>query len=37
MCFMVDGAHVNWNVIKIKYRLGDPTIYMVGKERIYLF
>jgi hypothetical protein len=35
--FMADGAHVNWNVIKIIYGLGNPTICMVGKEHIYLF
>jgi hypothetical protein len=33
----VYGAHVNWNVIKMIYGLGNATICMVQKESIYLF
>jgi hypothetical protein len=35
--FMANGAHVNWDVIIIIYGLGNPTMCMDRKERIYLF
>jgi hypothetical protein len=34
--FMVDSAQANWNMVRIVYGLGDPSIRMVDKSvRIY--
>jgi 5'(3')-deoxyribonucleotidase len=35
--FMADSAQANWNVIKIVYGYGDPSIRMVDIECTYLF
>ncbi len=34
---MVDNTQTNWNVVRIVYGLGDPSIRMVDKEHTYLF
>jgi hypothetical protein len=35
--FMVDSAQANWNMVRIVYGSGDPSIKMVDKERTCLF
>jgi hypothetical protein len=34
---MADNAQTNWNVVKIVYGSGDPSVKMVDKEHTYLF
>jgi hypothetical protein len=34
---MVNSAQANWNLIRIVYGSGDPSIMMTNKECIYLF
>jgi hypothetical protein len=31
--FIVDSAHVNWNVVKVVYGSNDATVRMVDKEQ----
>ena len=35
--FTADSAHVNWNAVRKVYVVGDPSLPMVGHERICLF
>ncbi len=35
--FMVDSAQANWNMVRIVYGLGEPSIGMVDKEHTCLF
>ena len=35
--FMADNAQANWNVVRIVYGGGDPTIPMVNRKRTCLF
>jgi hypothetical protein len=35
--FMADNAHANWNVIRIIYSYGDPSIRMIDKECTCIF
>jgi hypothetical protein len=34
---MADGVQENWNVVQIVYKIGDPTMKMVDKERMCFF
>jgi hypothetical protein len=33
--FKADNVHVNWNVVKLIYGDGNPSLPMVGCERIF--
>jgi hypothetical protein len=35
--FMAHNAQANWNVIRIIYGAGDPTVKMVNKDRTSFF
>jgi hypothetical protein len=31
---MMDDAQINWNVVRIIYGIGNPTVKMLDKERV---
>jgi hypothetical protein len=35
--FMENNAQANWNIVRIIYGIGDPTMKMVDKKQTYFF